>query len=144
MSACAISQNTPPPAWARVLTEREVTPAIVAEAWTIAGDGAIPIGYERKANVSSIPLLFRCECHSYTIVGGKKISGLYHGCTVYRITDPSQNPSVTPGPEPAPPPGPLPIIPLPRTTDWAAVAASGVAIAGVVGLFWLALRKAGR
>jgi hypothetical protein len=134
---CDLSQNPPIPPWARLLSDSEVTPAIVAEAWTIAGDVSLPIGYDRKKWISGLPVYLRCECHAYTLVHGEKISGRYHGATAYRIIDPAQYPGIEPKPQPKPDAIEQ------KKTNWGLVGATAAAIAGTCLAFGLVLRYGG-
>jgi hypothetical protein len=133
MAVCDVSQNAAVPAWLTPLASAgiAVTPAMQQWAASFANDLTIPVNSVRMAWFDGNPIAAWINCHSYTVVQGQQIPGAYHGASLYLVNDPAHYP-----------PTALPV--TPQSVDWAIVGISGAAIAGVVGLFFVALSQAER
>jgi hypothetical protein len=133
MAVCDVSQNAAVPAWLTPLASAgiAVTPAMQQWAAGFANDLTIPVNSVRTAWFDGKPIAAWINCHSYTVVQGQQIPGAYHGASLYLVNDPAYYP-------PTALPAPM------ETVNWALVGISGAAIAGVVGLFFVALSQAGR
>jgi hypothetical protein len=124
--------------WAKYLLNNELPRAPYGTTWgmTYSSEGAV-----------SQPVVARRDHHSWTFRNGKLITGIcVPGITVFQplstialasynpATDNLDAPDPTAAVFPSPPEGP----------SWSLVAASAAAAGGVVLLFWLALKGAGR
>lgn len=119
----ACPTNPLPPKNARVLTTHEITPKMQAFAAKHAySDDAI--GDEFRETIDGLPIIAWVNWHTERWESdGTRTPGCFHSVTLYLDLAPV-------APE--------------RTTDWKFVAASGLAIATVVGAFALVLKHAGR
>ena len=90
-------------------------------------------------------VIARKDSHSWTFRNGKLVTGCFMGVTLYQPVpsvaltayNPSQDSLATPDPSAAT----FTVVPGP---DWGLVGATAAAAGGVIVLFWLALKGAGR
>jgi hypothetical protein len=129
VAICSAAQNPPIPKGLRVLHESELTPAMQRWAKGYADDVSIPIGTAFRQWWGKLPVVAMVLCHTYTVIAGEQIPGLYHGVTLFVATDPAWYPDVE-GDE--------------RETNWPLVGVCTLALGVVTGAFVWAIKKTGR